>query len=958
MTAIDVSVRSRTSPPRKAAKKETKTGGIEVQRWFTKPGVDVYDTCEWELRYAAISNESGGVVFEQKDVEMPKFWSQMATNVVVSKYFRGHIGTPDRETSVRQLIGRVVRTITQWGREGGYFASEADGDTFRDELTHILLYQMASFNSPVWFNVGIEEKPQCSACFINSVKDTMDSILTLAKTEGMLFKYGSGTGSNLSNIRSSRELLAGGGTASGPVSFMKGYDSFAGVIKSGGKTRRAAKMVILNADHPDIVDFIESKEKEERKAWALIEAGYDGAFNAPGGAYDSVQFQNANHSVRVTDEFMRAYERDSDWSTRAVTDKTKVMDTYKARDLMHRMAESAWVCGDPGLQFDTTVNEWHPCPNTDRINASNPCSEYMFLDDSACNLASLNLMKFYSDAKGFDVESYRAALRVVITAQEIVVDYASYPTPAIEKNSHAYRPLGIGYANLGALLMARGVPYDSEEGRQYAAAITSILSGESYAQSAKIADKLGPFAGYSINEEPFLRVIDKHRRSAYRIDVRSLPADLADAACKVWDEAYALGQQHGYRNAQISVLAPTGTIAFMMDCDTTGIEPDIALVKYKKLVGGGMLKIVNNTVPTALKRLGYDAKQVKEIVQYIDENDTIEGAPHILEQHYPVFDCAFKPANGTRSIHYMGHLKMMGAVQPFISGAISKTINMPNSATIEEIEQAYYEAWKLGLKAVAVYRDGCKRSQPLSTGKEKQALEQLGVGPTAVRRKLPDERESITHKFSIGGHEGYITVGKYEDGAPGEIFITMAKEGSTISGLMDSFATMTSLALQHGVPLQLLVDKFTHTRFEPSGFTKNPEIPMAKSIMDYIFKWLAIKFLSRDAQEHAGVILRDDLEVSTSSAPKASAANVTTPTASDLAFIDRVSTAAPVSVEPPKVMGFVMPAKNADAVNPGPKHGTFLYQQDAPSCSDCGEIMVRNGACYKCLNCGSTSGCS
>ncbi|MGN6185157.1 MAG: vitamin B12-dependent ribonucleotide reductase [Thermoanaerobaculia bacterium] len=956
MTAIDVTVRSRTAQPRKAAKKETKTGGVEMQRWFTKAGVDVYDTCEWELRNAGISNESGGVVFEQKDVEMPKFWSQMATNVVVSKYFRGHIGTPDRETSVRQLIGRVVRTITQWGREGGYFATEADGDTFRDELTHILLYQMASFNSPVWFNVGIEEKPQCSACFINSVKDTMDSILSLAKTEGMLFKYGSGTGSNLSNIRSSRELLAGGGTASGPVSFMKGYDSFAGVIKSGGKTRRAAKMVILNADHPDVLDFIESKEKEERKAWALIEAGYDGAFNAPGGAYDSVQFQNANHSVRVTDEFMRAYERDADWSTRAVTDKTKVMDTYKARDLMHKMAESAWVCGDPGLQFDTTVNEWHPCPNTARINASNPCSEYMFLDDSACNLASLNLMKFYSDAKGFDVESYRAALRIVITAQEIVVDYASYPTPAIERNSHDFRPLGIGYANLGALLMARGVPYDSEDGRQYAAAITSILSGESYAQSSRIASKLGPFAGYSVNEEPFLRVIDKHRRSAYRIDVRSLPADLADAACKVWDEAYALGQQHGYRNGQISVLAPTGTIAFMMDCDTTGIEPDIALVKYKKLVGGGMLKIVNNTVPTALKRLGYDAKQVKEIVEYINENDTSEGAPHLIEQHYPVFDCAFKPANGTRSIHYMGHLKMMGAVQPFISGAISKTINMPNSATIDEIEQAYYEAWKLGLKAVAVYRDGCKRSQPLSTGKEKQALEQLGIGPAAVRRKLPDERESITHKFSIGGHEGYITVGKYEDGAPGEIFITMAKEGSTISGLMDSFATMTSLALQHGVPLQLLVDKFTHTRFEPSGFTKNPEIPMAKSIMDYIFKWLAIKFLSRDAQEHAGVILRDDLDVAPS-VPKAPS-NVTTPTASDLAFIDRVTTAAPATVEAPKVMGFVMPAKNADGVNPGAKHGTFLYQQDAPSCSDCGEIMVRNGACYKCLNCGSTSGCS
>ena len=957
MTSIDLPVRSRTAPPRKAGKKETKSGGIAIDRYFTRPGVDVYDTCEWELRNAGISNESGGVVFEQKDVEMPKFWSQMATNVVVSKYFRGHLNTPDRETSVRQLIGRVVRTITQWGREGGYFASEGDGDAFRDELTHILLYQMASFNSPVWFNVGIEEKPQCSACFINSVQDTMDSILGLAKTEGMLFKYGSGTGSNLSNIRSSKELLAGGGTASGPVSFMRGYDSFAGVIKSGGKTRRAAKMVILNADHPDVLDFIESKEKEERKAWALIEAGYDGAFNAPGGAYDSVHFQNANHSVRVTDEFMRAYEKDADWQTRAVTDKTRVMSTYKARDLMRRMSQSAWVCGDPGLQFDTTVNDWHPCPNTDRINASNPCSEYMFLDDSACNLASLNLMKFYSETAGFDVEAYRAALRVVITAQEITVNNAHYPTTAIEANSHKFRPLGIGYANLGALLMARGVPYDSEEGRHYAAAITSILSGESYAQSARIAEKLGPFEGYAVNEEPFLRVIDKHRRSAYRIDVRSLPADLAKAACDVWDEAYSLGQQHGYKNAQISVLAPTGTIAFMMDCDTTGIEPDIALVKYKKLVGGGMLKIVNNTVPTALKRLGYDPKQVREIVEYITENDTIEGAPHLLDQHLTVFDCAFKPANGTRSIHYLGHLKMMGAVQPFISGAISKTINMPASATVEEIEGAYYEAWKLGLKAVAVYRDGCKRSQPLSTSKDKAVLEQIGVTASAVRRKLPDERESITHKFSIGGHEGYITVGKYEDGTAGEIFITMAKEGSTISGLMDSFATMTSMALQHGVPLQLLVDKFTHTRFEPSGFTKNPEIPMAKSIMDYIFKWLATKFLARDAQEHAGVILREDAVPSSSTPTPRAASNVTTPTASDLSFLEKVTTATPTPVAADKVVGFVMPAKNADGANTA-KTGTFLYQQDAPSCSDCGEIMVRNGACYKCLNCGSTSGCS
>jgi len=945
MTSIDMTqpVRSRTAGAKSTkSRKEVRGGGIEIDRYFTKSGVDVYDTCEWDLRSAVIANERGEVVFEQKDVEMPKFWSQMATNVVVSKYFRGHLGTADRETSVRQLIGRVVRTITQWGREGGYFAAEADGDAFRDELTHILLYQMASFNSPVWFNVGIEPRPQCSACFINSVNDTMDSILGLAKTEGMLFKYGSGTGSNLSNIRSSKELLAGGGTASGPVSFMKGYDSFAGVIKSGGKTRRAAKMVILNADHPDILDFIESKEKEEKKAWALIEAGYDGAFNAPGGAYDSVQFQNANHSVRVADDFMRAYERDEEWKTRAVTDPTRVMDIYKARELMRKISESAWVCGDPGMQFDTTINDWHPCPNTARINASNPCSEYMFLDDSACNLASLNLMRFYSDANGFDVEAYRAALRIVITAQEIVVDYASYPTPAIERNSHAFRPLGIGYANLGAMLMARGLPYDSEEGREYAAAVTSILSGESYAQSARIAAKVGPFEGYAANEEPFLRVIDKHRRHAYRMNTRALPVDLADAATKVWDEAYALGQQYGYRNAQISVLAPTGTIAFMMDCDTTGIEPDIALVKYKKLVGGGMLKIVNQTVPVALKRLGYDAKQANEIIRYIDENDTIEGAPHLLDAHLPVFDCAFKPANGTRSIHYLGHLRMMGAVQPFISGAISKTINMPTTATIEDIEGAYLEAWKLGLKAVAVYRDGCKRSQPLSTGKEKASLEAIGiVAPTAQRRKLPDERESITHKFSIGGHEGYITVGKYEDGSAGEIFITMAKEGSTISGLMDSFATMTSLALQHGVPLQLLVDKFTHTRFEPSGFTKNPEIPMAKSIMDYIFKWLAIKFLTRDAQVEAGVIKRDEISVAV--LPEA---NVAPLTRDDRDF---VSSLAPVSA-------VITAPKNADAPNkPGV---TFLYQQDAPSCSDCGSIMVRNGACYKCLNCGSTSGCS
>ncbi|HEU5161896.1 MAG TPA: vitamin B12-dependent ribonucleotide reductase, partial [Thermoanaerobaculia bacterium] len=866
-------------------------------RYFTTEGVDVYDTVEWDYRSAVITNEKGEVVFEQTNVEVPKFWSQMATNVVVSKYFRGHIGTPDRESSVRQLIGRVVRTMTGWGREGGYFATAQDGDAFRDELTHVLLYQMAAFNSPVWFNVGVEPHPQCSACFINSVQDTMDSILGLAKTEGMLFKYGSGTGSNLSTIRSSRELLAGGGTASGPVSFMKGYDSFAGVIKSGGKTRRAAKMVILNADHPDIVDFVNSKAEEEKKAWALIDAGYNGAFNATGGAYDSVQFQNANHSVRVTDEFMRAYEKDGDWSTWSVTEPKHPMDTMKARKLMRQMAESAWLCGDPGMQFDTTVNDWHPCSNSARINASNPCSEYMFLDDSACNLASLNLMKFYTEERGFDTDAYRAALRTVITAQEIVVDPSSYPTPAIGKNSHEFRPLGIGYANLGALLMARGLPYDSDEGRDYAAALTSIMSGESYAQSARIASKVGPFAAYKKNEEPFLRVIEKHRRAAYLINDRTVPADLLAVARQVWDEAYALGEKHGYRNAQISVLAPTGTIAFMMDCDTTGVEPDIALVKYKKLVGGGMLKIVNNTVPIALKRLGYEQKQINEIVAYVNDNDTIEGAPHLLDSHLPVFDCAFKPANGLRSIQWKGHLKMMGAVQPFISGAISKTINMPNDSTVEDIEQAYYEAWKLGLKAVAVYRDGCKRSQPLSTkkdesGKLKDALGVESRGP--VRRKLPDERESITHKFSVGGHEGYITVGKYEDGTPGEIFVTMAKEGSTISGLMDSFALMTSISLQHGVPLQLLVDKFTHTRFEPSGFTKNPEIPMAKSIMDYIFKWLAIKFLSPDSQDEAGVIRRDGGDSGSSAsgasgAPASGSGKSSSPSGSSLSSVPKAS---------------------------------------------------------------------
>jgi ribonucleoside-diphosphate reductase alpha chain len=898
--------------------------GLHFERYYTTPGVDPFDTVEWELRDAVISNEKGEKVFEQKGVEMPKFWSQTATNVVVSKYFRGQIGLPERERSVRQLIGRVVDTLAAWGRGGGYFASEADVQTFHAELKHILLYQYACFNSPVWFNVGIEEKPQCSACFINSVADTMDSILTLAKTEGMLFKYGSGTGSNLSKLRSAKEPLAGGGTASGPVSFMKGFDAFAGVIKSGGKTRRAAKMVILDADHPDIEEFIRCKEVEERKAWALIDAGYEGGFNVVGGAYDSIAYQNANHSVRVTDDFMSAVLADGDWSTRARITK-KPMATFKARKLMQEIADAAWVCGDPGMQYDTTINDWHTCANTDRIYASNPCSEYMFLDDTACNLASLNLMRFYDADSGFDVESFKHACEVVISGMEIIVGNASYPTPKIEESSHKFRPLGIGYANLGALLMARGLPYDSDSGRDYSAAITALMSGASYAQSARVAEAMGPFDEFEPNREPMLRVMRKHRDAVKKIDAAHVPLDLLQAAKRSWDEVVLLGDEHGLRNSQISVLAPTGTIAFMMDCDTTGVEPDIALVKYKKLVGGGMIKIVNQTVPQALKRLGYDKEEVRAIVEFIDENDTIEGAPYLKEEHLPVFDCAFKPAKGSRSIHYMGHLKMLAAVQPYISGAISKTINMPEESTADEIMQAYLEGWQMGLKAVAIYRDNCKRSQPLSTKRDEPAMVVPLQERRAVRRKLPDERQAITHKFSINEFEGYITVGLYEDGTPGEIFLVMAKQGSTISGLMDSFATAISIALQYGVPLQTLVDKFSHTRFEPSGFTKHKEIPIAKSITDYIFRWLASKFLSRDDKIAAGVVLREDLAGEIPSMPLLGGGR-----------LEPVAQA--VAHEHPKP--------------------TFLYQQDAPSCHDCGSIMVRNGSCYKCLNCGSTSGCS
>jgi ribonucleoside-diphosphate reductase alpha chain len=953
--------------------------GLTFKRLFTKPGTHPFDEIDWELRTASLQNDKGQTIFKQRNVEVPKDWSQTATNIVASKYFHGKPGTVEHESSVKQLIGRVADTIAQWGVEGGYFRSEEDARAFHDELLHLLVRQKASFNSPVWFNCGLWHKyrrsgaggafywdpatggvrrdpeayrhPQCSACFINSVQDNLESILNLAKTEGMLFKWGSGTGTNLSPLRSAREPLSGGGKASGPLSFMKGYDAFAGVIKSGGKTRRAAKMVILNIDHPDIEEFIECKAKEERKAWALVDAGYDASLG--GEAYSSIFFQNANNSVRVTDEFMKAIVEDRDWTTKAVTDG-KPMKTYRARDLMRMIAEAAWQCGDPGMQFHSTINKWNTSKATAPIHASNPCSEYMFLDDSACNLASLNLMRFLTPDGKFDVEAYRQAVDVMITAQEIIVDNASYPTEKIAVNSHNFRPLGLGYANLGALLMASGVPYDSDAGRDYAGTLTALMHGEAYLQSSRIAAELGPCPGYGVNRDSFLGVISMHRQSLANINARNVPEPMWEAAKKVWDDCLASGMKYGYRNAQVTVLAPTGTISFMMDCDTTGIEPDLALVKYKKLVGGGLIKIVNNVVPMALLKLGYNEQQASDIVNYIDQHGTIEGAPHLKAEHLPVFDCSLKPANGKRSIHYMGHVRMMAAVQPFLSGAISKTVNLPEEATVEDVANAYTEAWRLGLKAIAIYRDGSKRTQPLNTAdakpkKESEARSQKSEAPAPsaqhpapgpapsggaarpLRRKLPDERRAITHKFSVGGHEGYLTVGLYDDGMPGEIFITMAKEGSTVSGLMDSFATAISLALQYGVPLKVLCDKFSHSRFEPSGYTPNPEIRYAKSVMDYIFRWLALKFLPRDAQPHedASVAPVNGTEVETA----AKLASQFTRAAGEHA------TVYPNGAVQPSLAG----VEQAD---------------DAPSCADCGAIMVRNGSCYRCMNCGSTSGCS
>ncbi len=894
---------------------------------FSTPGISPFDQVKWEIRTAVITNEKGENLFEQRGVEFPEAWSQLATNVVTSKYFRGTLGTPDRESSVRQLIGRVVNTISDWGWKDNYFATREDYQAFKSELTHILLYQKASFNSPVWFNVGVEEHPQCSACFINSVEDSMSSILDLVKTEGMLFKYGSGAGCNLSPIRSSRELLAGGGTSSGPVSFMKGFDAFAGVIKSGGKTRRAAKMVILNADHPDIVDFINCKAREERKAWSLIEVGYDGSFN--GEAYSSIFFQNSNNSVRVTDEFMKAALEDRPWQTHAVT-TGEVMDTYGAKDLLHMIAEATHFCGDPGLQFDTIINNWNTCGATERIHASNPCSEYMFLNDTACNLASLNLLSFLDKSSGkFDVDGFKHAVRIMITAQDIIVDNASYPNQAITRNSHLYRPLGLGYANLGALLMQLGLPYDSDGGRNYAAAVTSLMTGEAYLASAELARSLGVFETYEKNKRSMQSVIKKHRACALGVLDGHVDMDLYNASQEVWDEALSFGKTNGYRNAQVSVLAPTGTIGFMMDCDTTGIEPDISIIKYKKLVGGGYLKLINQSVAPALKRLGYSIKETNEILQYIDEHETIEGAPQIKEEHLAVFDCAFKPRNGKRFISHMGHIKMMGAVQPFISGAISKTVNMPNECTVEDIKTAYIESWRHGLKAVSIYRDNSKRTQPLTTSLEDKKKKVEGA-PHPKRRRLPDERRSLTHKFSIGGHEGYITVGMYHDGTPGEIFVVMAKQGSTISGLMDAWATSISMALQYGVPLKVLVNKFSHTRFEPSGFTGNKEIPIAKSIADYIFRWLGSKFLSKEDQKKVGIIHREPVE----------------------------EPAENEQIEEKALKTGAKEKKETLEDSVAETSFGFDVQNDAPACPDCGGIMVRNGSCYKCLNCGSTSGCS
>ena len=998
---------------------------MKVAASFCPEGVNPFDTVEWDYRSAQIKDENGKVLFEQKDCEIPAQWSALATNVVVSKYFYGEANTSEREKSVRQVIHRVARTIADWGTKDGYFASAKDGETFYRELAWLCLHQYGSFNSPVWFNVGLYhqygvkgsrgnyrwnpetktiqrpdtsyEYPQASACFIQSVEDNMEDIMRLATSEAMLFKFGSGTGTDLSTIRSSKEKLSGGGTPSGPLSFMRVYDQIAAVVKSGGKTRRAAKMQSLKDWHPDIMDFIQCKAKEEKKARTLIESGdYEANFN--GEAYSSIMFQNANLSVRVSDEFMKGVETDGDWQTRWVTDRSQPGPKYKARDVIRKMAEGTWYCGDPGVQYDTTINRWHTCPNSGPINASNPCSEYMFLDDTACNLSSLNLKKFMLPDGSFDVAKYRRAASIFITAQEILVDHASYPTPSIAENSHQYRPLGLGFANLGSLLMSMGIPYDSDEGRGIAGALTALLTGQAYLSSSEHAANLGPFEGYRENEKPMLHVMQMHRDSCESIDP-ACPAYLKDAARQVWNDVLSSGRKHGYRNAQATVLAPTGTIAFMMDCDTTGIEPDIALVKYKQLAGGGMMKIVNRTVPQSLKTLGYEPAEIDAIVKYIETYDTIEGAPGLKDEHLPVFDCAFKAVNGKRSIHWKAHVTMMAAAQPFLSGAISKTVNMPEESTVEDIEAAYMEGWRLGLKALAIYRDNSKGSQPLSTKKEgdrKKKGDEKAPEPIVKivnipqRRHLPATRRSLTHKFSVGGHEGYVTVGLYEDGKPGELFITMAKEGSTIGGLMDVIGTQTSMGLQYGVPIDVFVKKFSHTRFEPSGWTGNPDIPNAKSVVDYIFRFLGMEFIpgfreensprrtgAKEAGKETGetvaksevnkAVIEESAEptpasptangaVAPGSGPQAASTATIAALAASLA--GKKLTDAELTEE---VRAATALLEEQGVLPEGPNIRSLqfaTFQADAPACDNCGAITVRNGNCYLCHNCGNSMGCS
>jgi ribonucleoside-diphosphate reductase alpha chain len=928
---------------------------LTVSRRFTVPDTHPFDAVEWELRDARIGH-GDRVAFEQRDVEFPKSWSQNATNIVAQKYFRGQIGHPERERSVKQMIARVAGTIAGWGRERAYFASEQDADAFEAELTHILLHQMAAFNSPVWFNVGFEDSPQCSACFILSVSDTMESILDWNTKEGMIFRGGSGSGINLSNIRGSMEPLAKGGTASGPVSFMRGADSWAGTIKSGGKTRRAAKMVVLDVDHPDVRDFISCKAREEEKAAALRDAGFDMSIDGEG--FFSIQYQNANNSVRVTDEFMRAVEQDGEWRLIARTTGEPVGEPIPARELMREIAQAAWRCADPGVQYDTTINLWHTSPRSGRINASNPCSEYMHVDDSACNLASLNLMKFRRPDGTLDVESFQHTVDIVLLAQEIVVGPSSYPTEEIAVNARAFRQLGLGYANLGAYLMSNGMPYDSDAGRGTAAAITALMTGRAYRESARVAAALGPYERYQENREEHNAVMRMHRDASHAIpDTACADTRLLEAARHSWEEAVELGERFGYRNAQATVLAPTGTISFLMDCDTTGVEPDFSLVKFKELVGGGQMTIVNRTVPLALATLGYSEQQIEQIEAHINEHGTILGAPGLTEEHLEVFDVAV----GERAISHMGHIEMMGAVQPFISGAISKTVNLPESATVEDIADAYTQAWRLGVKALAIYRDGSKTAQALRTDAQKErgaggeAASQSDIEAAVAkalteagprRKRMPRERQSITHKFSIGGHEGYITAGMYEDGTVGEIFLTdIGKEGSTLRGMMNSFATAISISLQYGVPLETLVQKFSYMRFEPEGITGNPEIPFAKSMPDYIMRWLASRFLDTDAQEELGILTpavrarKAAQEAAQSVATSDTAGPTPEASATAGATAERVPAAAALTDSPP-----VVPAR---------LQGLDL----GPACSQCGGMMQRTGSCYTCSSCGNNTGC-